>query len=91
MAKHATASDCWTIFQGKVYDVTLYMDFHAGGKKELLRGAGKDMTAMLPAALRKCSSAPPVLYQVSLARFCGSSLVVVRRRRGAGVQEGGTC
>jgi len=44
VAKHNTSSDCWTIFQGRVYDVSLYMDFHPGGKGELMKGAGIDST-----------------------------------------------
>eukprot|EP00928_Gymnodinium_smaydae_P030692 TRINITY_DN22750_c0_g3_i1.p1 TRINITY_DN22750_c0_g3~~TRINITY_DN22750_c0_g3_i1.p1 ORF type:complete len:541 (-),score=117.14 TRINITY_DN22750_c0_g3_i1:100-1683(-) len=45
VAKRSKASNCWTIYQGKVYDITMYMDFHPGGKEELMKGAGTDMTA----------------------------------------------
>ncbi|KAJ4433586.1 hypothetical protein ANN_15896 [Periplaneta americana] len=31
-------------FAGSVYNVTHYMDFHPGGKEELMRGVGKDGT-----------------------------------------------
>lgn len=48
--KHRTAGDCWTIFQGRVYDVTTYMDFHPGGKKELMKGGGRDMTELFQKA-----------------------------------------
>lgn len=34
--------DAWTVYQGKVYNITPYVPFHPGGKGELLRGAGKD-------------------------------------------------
>ncbi|ETN38520.1 uncharacterized protein HMPREF1541_06555 [Cyphellophora europaea CBS 101466] len=34
--------DAWTIYQGKVYNVTPYLPFHPGGKAELMRGAGRD-------------------------------------------------
>lgn len=43
VAKHSTASDCWTIANGKVYDVTSFISEHPGGDKILL-GCGKDMT-----------------------------------------------
>ena len=33
--------DAWSTWQGRVYNVTPYLDFHPGGKAELLRGAGK--------------------------------------------------
>lgn len=34
--------DTWTLYQGKVYNITPYVPFHPGGKGEILRGAGKD-------------------------------------------------
>lgn len=50
VAKHSKAGDCWTIFQGRVYDITLYIDFHPGGKRQIMQGAGKDMTALFQKA-----------------------------------------
>lgn len=46
VARHRRNGDCWTIYQGKVYDITLYLDFHPGSKKELMKGAGKDCTEL---------------------------------------------
>eukprot|EP00040_Diaphanoeca_grandis_P031918 m.192218 g.192218 ORF g.192218 m.192218 type:complete len:528 (+) comp32456_c0_seq1:380-1963(+) len=46
LAKHNTLDDCWMALQGRVYNVTPYMNFHPGGGEELLRGAGQDATAM---------------------------------------------
>ena len=34
--------DAWTVWQGKVYNITPYLPFHPGGEGEILRGAGKD-------------------------------------------------
>jgi cytochrome b involved in lipid metabolism len=34
--------DAWTVYQGKVYNITPYIPFHPGGAGEILRGAGKD-------------------------------------------------
>lgn len=31
---------------GKVYNVSAYLPFHPGGEREVLRGAGKDATAL---------------------------------------------
>jgi len=45
VAKHATASDCWQAYRGKVYDVTAYIPNHPAGDK-ILAGCGKDITAM---------------------------------------------
>jgi cytochrome b involved in lipid metabolism len=34
--------DAWTVYQGKVYNISPYLPFHPGGKGELMRGAGKE-------------------------------------------------
>lgn len=39
-------NDAWSVYGGKVYNVTPYIPFHPGGKGELLRGAGKDATRL---------------------------------------------
>mmetsp|Transcript_7417 Transcript_7417/g.12474 ORF Transcript_7417/g.12474 Transcript_7417/m.12474 type:complete len:166 (+) Transcript_7417:77-574(+) len=46
LSKHITENDCWTILHGKVYDITAYLEYHPGGKRELMKGAGKDCTAL---------------------------------------------
>ena len=43
VAQHKSAHDWWTIWQGKVYDITTYIKSHPGGKK-IMAGAGKDWT-----------------------------------------------
>lgn len=39
--KHNSASDCWTIIDGSVYDITTYVPRHPGGD-EILRACGAD-------------------------------------------------
>ena len=43
VAEHNTATDCWIVLKGKVYDVTPYVDEHPGGSA-ILRNAGRDST-----------------------------------------------
>lgn len=38
--------DAWSVYLGKVYNITPYLPFHPGGQGELLRAAGKDGTAL---------------------------------------------
>lgn len=45
VAKHSTKSDCWTIIDGAVYDVTSYVAQHPGGT-EILRACGADGTTL---------------------------------------------
>ena len=44
VAKHAKEGDCWIIMEGKVYDVSIYMEGHPGGEDAVLQYAGKDAT-----------------------------------------------
>ncbi|KAK8858938.1 hypothetical protein IAR55_003169 [Kwoniella newhampshirensis] len=42
--KHTTREDCWVIIDGKIYDVTEFLDQHPGGPEIILANAGKDAT-----------------------------------------------
>ncbi|XP_070556069.1 cytochrome b5 reductase 4-like [Ptychodera flava] len=44
LAKHNKPDDAWISLNGKVYNITPYMEFHPGGMDELMRGAGIDGT-----------------------------------------------
>ena len=39
---HNSASDCWTVVNKKVYDVTRWVGRHPGGKSAILSLCGKD-------------------------------------------------
>lgn len=43
---HRQRDDCWTCIDGKVYNITAYVDFHPGGADEILKCAGKDGTTL---------------------------------------------
>ncbi|KAI3452914.1 hypothetical protein Pfo_009577 [Paulownia fortunei] len=43
-SQHNTNDDCWVVIDGKVYDVSSYLDEHPGGDDVLLRATGKDAT-----------------------------------------------
>jgi cytochrome b involved in lipid metabolism len=41
---HSTAADCWMIIDGKVYDVSKFLEDHPGGEEVLTELAGQDAT-----------------------------------------------
>lgn len=45
VAKHASASSCWTAVDGTVYDVTKWITQHPGGKQPILGMCGTDGSA----------------------------------------------
>ena len=45
--QHNTAESLWVAVDGKVYDVTNFLESHPGGKEFLLLGAGRDLTDLL--------------------------------------------
>ncbi len=45
VSAHNSADDCWMIIDGKVYDVTDYVNTHPGGDK-ILQGCGKNATKL---------------------------------------------
>src|SRR5688572_24701486 len=45
VANHNTKSDCWTIIDNGVYDITDYVSDHPGGD-EILRACGTDATEL---------------------------------------------
>lgn len=45
VAKHHTAANCWSIVDGKVYNLTKYVAKHPGGRKRIIRMCGKDASA----------------------------------------------
>ncbi|KAK9357992.1 FMN-dependent dehydrogenase-domain-containing protein [Lipomyces starkeyi] len=44
ISQHKTAQSCWVIIRNTVYDVTDFLPDHPGGRRSILRFAGKDAT-----------------------------------------------
>ena len=46
VAKHHTATNCWSIVDRKVYNLTKWIAKHPGGRKRIIRMCGKDATTL---------------------------------------------
>ena len=46
VAKHGTASDCWIVIVGKIYDLTSYAPMHPKSPDLVTRNCGKDGTSI---------------------------------------------
>ena len=46
VAQHASLDDAWTVYCGRGFNITSYLDFHPGGLPIIMSGAGKDMTEL---------------------------------------------
>ncbi|KAK4748998.1 hypothetical protein SAY87_026447 [Trapa incisa] len=44
VSEHSSSTDCWLVIEGKVYDVTKFLEDHPGGDEVLLASTGKDAT-----------------------------------------------
>ncbi len=42
---HNTASDCWMVVDGNVYDATAYASVHPAGAASIIRSCGQDVTS----------------------------------------------
>ncbi len=49
VATHTTVESCYTIINGKVYDLTMWVNMHPGGKQAILSLCGIDGTARFQA------------------------------------------
>ena len=46
LAKHSVETDGWTSVRGVVYNITPFLKYHPGGKRQLMRAAGKESTSL---------------------------------------------
>jgi cytochrome b involved in lipid metabolism len=68
ISKHNTASDCWMVIEGNVYDVTSYIALgdHPGGTT-MINGCGKEATLLFtnkPHSQKATNMLPP--YQIGI-------------------------
>jgi len=63
----------WTVIDGKVYDITNYINLHPGGKRNILKGSFKDASKEFHASHRgmEISKTPLVLLEIGELKVHG--------------------
>ncbi|CAI5718632.1 unnamed protein product [Hyaloperonospora brassicae] len=46
VGEHDTESDCWSVLDGRVYNMTPYLTYHPGGVADLMLAAGGDCSSL---------------------------------------------
>merc|ERR1712010_409929 len=46
LKQHNTPDDCWMALNGRVFNITPYLEYHPGGVPKLLLGKGRDATGL---------------------------------------------
>ena len=44
--KHNSELDCWTVVNGKVYNITHFINMHPGGKAKIMKAIGINASEM---------------------------------------------
>ena len=73
VAKHNTASDCWSVVGSNVYDLTPYVSSHPGGSAVIKAICGKDGTAAFTAQHGTVGKAANVLAGFKLGALAGAA------------------
>jgi hypothetical protein len=69
LAKHATESDCWSVVNGVVYDLTSYVSSHPGGSSAISNICGKDATQVFSRQHEGDPSPTNILESFKLGAF----------------------
>jgi cytochrome b involved in lipid metabolism len=73
VATHAVASDCWSVVNGKVYNLTNWVNKHPGGAPVITAMCGADGTASYQGQHKGSSSAAAYLAQFVIGTLTGGS------------------
>lgn len=84
--KHTTTDDMWMAVNGKVYNVTSFVDQHPGGEEVLLEHAGTDATVAFE-DVGHSENAVEMLDDLYVGDGNPEELTVVAKKESAGLGE----
>lgn len=63
---HSTQNDCWSVIDGKVYNLTSYVPRHPGGIDEIVKACGNDGTSLFESQPKHGASAKNQLESLQI-------------------------
>jgi len=78
LAKHNTKEDCWLAINGKVFNVTPYVNYHPGGADKLMEGAGIDATEIFN-DIHSWVNYESMLAKCLVGKYCPGSTVCAQQ------------
>lgn len=87
VAKHNSASSCWSVVNGNVYDLTSYVSSHPGGASVIKAICGKDGTAAFTGQHGGSKTPTSVLASFKLGALSGSAAGLSSAPAQSGEQE----
>ncbi|KAI5949402.1 CYB5 [Candida jiufengensis] len=86
IAKHTTHDDVWVVINGKVYNVSSYIDEHPGGEEVILDCAGTDATEAFE-DIGHSDEAHEILEKLFIGNLKGAKPVETKRAQSYSTQE----
>ena len=67
--QHSSPTDCWSVINGKVYNLTSWVNRHPGGSSRIIALCGRDGSAMFNGMHGMDPRAKGVLHQFKIGRL----------------------
>ncbi|EMG47333.1 Cytb5 Cytochrome b5 [Candida maltosa Xu316] len=88
ISKHKTHDDLWVVLNGKVYDITSYIDEHPGGEEVIIDVAGTDATEAFD-DIGHSDEAHEILQKLYIGNLKGAKPVAAKHAQDYATQDGG--
>lgn len=89
ISKHKSIDDLWMAVNGKVYDITKFVDQHPGGEEVLLEHAGTDATVPFE-DVGHSENAVEMLDEYYVGEGNPEELKIAQKKTDVDVSEGGS-
>lgn len=86
VAKHTTHDDLWVVINGKVYNVSSYIDEHPGGEEVIIDCAGTDATEAFD-DIGHSDEAHEILEKLFIGNLKGGKIVETKNAQTSGSSE----